>query len=104
MTFEITPALMLLLLLVTRLVSAQEIGSVFLEVPNGLITQEGNGESRLPFGYPSPVRYQQVYDASQFSRVPAGGAFLTRIFPRPDCSNTFEWRVTNLQVRISTTL
>src|SRR5207249_2251205 len=57
-----------------------------------------------PFGYPIPVRYQQVYDAAAFSEVPTGGAFLTAIFPRPDCSNTFKWLVTNLQVNLSTTL
>jgi hypothetical protein len=78
--------------------------AIQFEVPNGLLTAEGNGESRLPFGYASPARYQQVYDASQFSRLPAGGAFLTRIFMRVDCSNTWEWLVTNLQVNISTTL
>src|SRR5213075_2238108 len=80
------------------------LSSVFFEVPNGLMTVEGNGASRLPFGYSIPVRYQQVFDASQFAPVPSGGAFLTRLSLRADCSNTFTWLVTNLQVNFSTTL
>jgi hypothetical protein len=77
--------------------------SIFFEVPNGLMSVEGNDASRLPFGYTNAVRYQQVFDSSQFARVPAGGAFLTRIFPREDCSSTFKWIVTNLQINLSTT-
>ncbi len=104
MACELVHTLILILAVRAPSVAAQDIRSVFFEIPNGLMTIEANGASQLPFGYASPVRYQQVYDASQFSRVPVGGAFLTRIFPRADCSNTFEWLVTNLQVRISTTL
>src|SRR5881394_1149464 len=78
--------------------------AIFFEVPSGLSDVEGNAASRLPFGYPTPVRYQQVFDVSQFTLVPTGGAFLTRIFPRADCSSTFKWLVTNLQVNLSTTL
>jgi hypothetical protein len=79
-------------------------GTIQFEVPNGLLNVDGNDASRLPFGYPIAVHYQQVFDASQFGRVPNGGAFLTRIFPRADCSSTFKWLVTNLQVNLSTTL
>jgi len=79
-------------------------GTIQFEVPNGLMNVDGNDASRLPFGYPIEVHYQQVFDASQFGRVPNGGAFLTRIFPRADCSSTFSWLVTNLQVNLSTTL
>jgi hypothetical protein len=76
---------------------------VFFEVPNNLMTVEGNAASQLPFGYIGPVRYQQVYDASQFSQLPLGGAFLGRIFFRADCASQRSWLVTNLQVSLSIT-
>ena len=76
----------------------------FFEVPNGLLTVEGNDASRFPFAYLGPVRYQQVYEASQFSLVHTGGAYLTRIFFRRDCASSNNWIVTNLQVNLSTTL
>jgi hypothetical protein len=86
------------------LLAAGPATPIQFEVPNGLLAIDANGASQLPFGYASPVRYQQVFDASQFTRVPAGGAFLTRIFPRADCSSTRSWLVTNLQVNLSTSL
>src|SRR5437870_5548328 len=64
------------------------------EVPNGLLNTNGNDASRLPFGYLGPVRYQQVYHASQFLRVPPGGAFITHIYFRPACSSSRSWVVT----------
>src|SRR5437899_2403168 len=67
-------------------------------VPNGLENVEGNDSSLLPFGVEGSVRYQQVYDASQFSRLPPGGAFLDVIFFRNDCKNGYAVLVTNLQV------
>jgi hypothetical protein len=92
------------LVLALAIGAAQETRSEFFEVPNGLIDLEGNAASRLPFGYPSPVHYHQVFDASQFARLPPGGAFLSWISFRPDCSSTFTWLVTNLQLNLSTTL
>src|SRR5213593_1187193 len=77
-----------------------QAAQIFFEVPNGLLSTNGNDASRLPFGYLGPVRYQQVYDASQFSRVPPKGAFITRIFFRPACSSTRSWVLTNLQVNV----
>ncbi len=76
----------------------------FFEVPNGLMDVEGNDASRLPFDYLGPVRCQQVYDASQFSKVPIGGAFLCRIFLRADCANRRTWRATNVLVNLSITM
>lgn len=83
--------------------SAAAVQLVWFEVPNGLMNTEGNDFSYLPFSYLKPVRYQQVFDASQFSRIPTGGAFLTRIFWRADCSHQKSWIVTNLQINFSTT-
>jgi len=75
----------------------------FVPVPNELEASYGNTNSGLPFAHLGPVRYQQVYDASQFSKLPAGGAFLSVIFLRASCLSQRNWRVTNLQVNMSTT-
>jgi hypothetical protein len=84
--------------------SATARADVFdLYIPANSENVEGNDVSDLPFGYPSPVRYQQVYNASAFSRVPAGGAFLTGIFLRGDCLPAWSGTVTNVQVKLSTT-
>jgi len=83
-------------------ISLQTAG-VFFVVPNSLSNTNGNDGTRLPFSYLGEVRYQQVYDASQFSLLPPGGAFLTRIFLIVDCGSTWSWLVTNLQVNVSTT-
>ena len=90
--------------LATSAAEAQLPDWVQFEVPNGLMTVEGNGASRLPFAYEGPVRYQQVFAASQFSRVPEGGAYLTYIWFRRNCASSNSWTVTNLQVNLSTTL
>ena len=79
-------------------------GSDFIAVPNNLISSEGNDGSRLPFAYLGPVRYQQVFAASQFSALPTGGAYLGRIYFRINCPTYRGWLVTNLQVNFSTTL
>jgi hypothetical protein len=76
---------------------------VYVEVPNGLLDVDGNTNSRLPFAVLGPVRYQQVYDASQFSNVPTGGSFVTRIMLRADCTSQGSWFTSDLEVRLSTT-
>jgi hypothetical protein len=85
------------------LVLAVQATPIQFVVPNSLMNTNGNDASILPFGYLGQVRYQQVYDASQFSLVPPGGAFITRIFLSVDCSSRKTWLVTNLQVNVSTT-
>jgi hypothetical protein len=82
---------------------AQFPQKVEFEIPNGLKEVEGNEGTLIPFSDVRPVRYQQVYDASDFSRVPAGGAFISRIFLRADCGNTGGYLSTNLQLNLSTT-
>src|SRR5690349_9440945 len=49
-------------------------------VPNSLATVEGNGETITPFDEAVPIRYQQVYAASQFG----SGGLITQIAFRPD--------------------
>src|SRR5262245_23924365 len=94
--------LIALLQLLPLMLLAQLPPIEFVVVPNELENVEGNDGSRLPFGELGTVRYQQVYDASQFSRLPPGGAFLDRIFFRSDCNNGLAVLVTNLQVNAST--
>jgi hypothetical protein len=78
--------------------------SVRIAVPNELAQVEGNAGSRLPFDYNSPVHYQQVYDASQFAKVPTGGAWVTFIHFRADITSSTGWGITNLRVNLSTTI
>lgn len=54
-------------------------------VPNDALDQDGNDFSYFPFGVKR--RYQQVYDASQFSAVPLGGGYIVEILFRADCSH-----------------
>jgi hypothetical protein len=57
-------------------------------VPNTNATVEGNGGNIVPFDLTSggftTARYQQVYAASQFGSVPAGGAYITAVVFRVD--------------------
>ena len=83
--------------------NGQSLFHVWFEVPNGLLDVEGNDGTIIPFGDLRPVRYQQVCDGSQFSQLPAGGAFVTRIFLKPDCGSNWDFVSTNLQLNLSTT-
>ena len=84
--------------------SATRGENILFTVPEGFYFSEGNDGSRLPFAYLGPVRYQQVFDASDFGTLPPGGAYLTRIFLQVNCpSCNCGWLVTNLQVTVSTT-
>ena len=85
------------------LMNSQNQSQLWFEVPNGLMQVEGNDGTEIPFNYLGPVRYQQVYDASQFSKVPAGGAFISRVFLRADCNSAGNQVSSNIQVRLSTT-
>jgi len=96
-----------LILWVSVLSPAALYGSgVDLVVPNDAENQEGNDASVVPFviAVGGTERYQQVYEASQFSAVKAGGSFVTEIYFRPDCYyGTGGSLTTNLLVNFSTT-
>jgi hypothetical protein len=84
--------------------------SVFFGVPAALEQVEGNDSLiqplfTMPGHLPSRVgiHFQQVIAAAEFGRLPPGGAWLTRLFIRPDCGSSGETFVTNLQIRLSTT-
>src|SRR5207247_2265159 len=52
--------------------------------PNDLTNTEGNSGSTYPFGGAAASRYQQVFDASQFSAISSGGGYITGIAFRPN--------------------
>ena len=72
--------------------------------PNSLAAAEGNLENRLPFLVNGGMRYQQVYNASQFATVGAGNP-ITQIAFRPDATDgaAFSRNLSNVTIRLSTT-
>lgn len=84
-----------------------------LVAPNAFATAEGDSQNFLPF-FPGtdgntppaeePVRYQQVYAASQFNSVPSGGAMITQIAFRLDGTDPtpFALTIANIQIDLST--
>jgi len=78
--------------------------STYITVPNGFYNVEGNSFSDLTFGKLTPVRYQQIFAASQFSQLPPGGSFISVITFRADCSSADTVGIPNLQINLSTSL
>ncbi len=77
-----------------------------LVVPNALATVEGGTGNSYPFnlGTNTTMRYQQVYAASEFGAMPAGGAFITGIAFRRDAGwPTFSATLPAVQINLSTT-
>ena len=62
----------------------------------------------LPMVEGGTSRYQQVFDASMFTKtgdgLPPEGAFLTTLLYRAACDSLRGWFLTNLQINASTTL
>ena len=78
-------------------------------VPNSATSTEGDGENAFPFdiastGRTDTMRYQQLYDASQFSNFSSGG-FITQIIFRPDAfaGGAFAATLPDMQINLSTT-
>jgi hypothetical protein len=71
--------------------------------PNSLATVAGDVDDAFPF-FSSGIRYQQVYDHTQFSTL-AGPMLLTQIAFRPFGGNTgpFSTTIPNIQIDFSTT-
>ena len=85
-----------------------EFHPIRIDVPAELEKVRGNGSSKIPFGFNlgQSVRFQQVFHASQFSKLPQGGAFLTWFQNiRGACGPGSGALVmfTNCQIRMSTT-
>ena len=77
-------------------------------VPNNLATTEGNIDNAVPFNLAyanlTSRRYQQVFDASQFSSF-TGPQLITQIAFRPDrrYGSAFSSTLANIQIDLSTT-
>src|SRR3984893_15100351 len=75
-----------------------------LVVPNEWTTAQGDTGNLLPLFSEQPIRYQQVFDASQFSRLNSGGGLINRIaFRGHGPGIPFTATVPQLQVNLSTT-
>jgi phosphatidylinositol-3-phosphatase len=75
-----------------------------LVVPNEWSTAQGDAGNLFPLFSSQPIRYQQVFDAAQFSRLNPGGGLINRIAFRGHGPGTpFTGTVAQLQVNLSTT-
>ena len=73
-------------------------------VPNEWSTAQGDAGNLFPLFSSKPMRYQQVFDASQFSRLNPGGGLINRLAFRGHGPGTpFTGTVAQLQVNLSTT-
>jgi hypothetical protein len=75
-----------------------------LIVPNQWSTAQSDAGNLFPLFSAQPIRYQQVFDASQFARLNPGGGLINRIAFRGHGPGTpFTANVPQLQVNLSTT-
>jgi len=75
-----------------------------LVVPNEWSTAQGDAGNLFPLFSSKPMRYQQVFDAPQFSRLNPGGGLINRIAFRGHGPGVpFTATVPQLQVNVSTT-
>jgi len=75
-----------------------------LIVPNEWSTAQGDAGNLFPLFSSKPIRYQQVFDASQFSRLTPGGGLINRIAFRGHGPGVpFTGTVAQLQANLSTT-
>ena len=75
-----------------------------LVVPNKWSTAQGDAGNLLPVFSAQPIRYQQVFDTSQFSRLNPGGGLINRMAFRGHGPGVpFTGTVAQLQVNLSTT-
>ena len=75
-----------------------------IAIPNSNLQTEGNSSSRYPFSLPGfTVRYQQVYDSSQFSLATNGGWIYWLIFRADGLSSGFTATASDIEIHLSTT-
>jgi hypothetical protein len=75
-----------------------------LVVPNQWTSVQGDTGNLFPLFSSQPIRYQEVFDASQFSRLNPGGGLINRIAFRGHGPGTpFTGTVAQLQINLSTT-
>ena len=79
---------------------------ISIVAPNALANVDGNSYETYPFdGYIYSMRYQQVFDASQFAAIADGGGYIQLIALRADgaCRSGIGQSISNLQMSLSTT-
>jgi phosphatidylinositol-3-phosphatase len=75
-----------------------------LVVPGEWAAVQGDAGNLFPFFSSQPMRYQQVFDAAQFSRLNPGGGLISRIAFRGHGPGVpFAATVPQLQIKLSTT-
>ncbi len=75
-----------------------------LVVPNALSTTQGDTGNLFPLFSAQPIRYQQVFKSSEFSRLNPGGGLINRIaFRGHGPGIPFAGAIPQLQVNLSTT-
>jgi len=78
-------------------------------VPAANTSIEGNASNAFPFNLGalevSSMRYQQIYAASEFASLAAGGEFITELRFRPDATDgaAFSAALNDIQFNLSTT-
>jgi hypothetical protein len=84
--------------------SIDVVDTLTVVVPNGLATTSGRGGNGFPLNISSPVRYQQIYAASQFPSN-TGPFLISEIAFRPSSTSggAFTSTVQQLIVELSTT-
>jgi hypothetical protein len=72
--------------------------------PNALRSVQGDTGNLLPILSKQPIRYQQVYDKSQFASFASGGEYITQLAFRVHSPGIpFSASISDLQVNLSTT-
>jgi hypothetical protein len=97
-----------LVILNLALFGLQSAGAITIVAPNNLANAYGGAVNLAPFdiaGFYAPsMRYQQMYDASQFGSIAAGGGYITQIaFRAASIDGAFSATLPNIQFDLSTT-
>lgn len=73
--------------------------------PNQAAVIKSIRSTTIPFGTNwGGARYQQVFSATEFTNMPAGGGFIWNIDMRPGCGGGQGTFITNMVVRMSSTI
>ncbi len=87
------------------LVTAAYCAGFGITVPNEFFNRIGNSASELPFDTgTNSIRYQQVFDASQFGQIGPGGAVITMLsFNVAASGQGFDTTLPSIRIDLSTT-
>jgi hypothetical protein len=96
---------LIVLLVASAIPSATAAETIAIVVPNQFAHADGDVQMSFPFDSETPLRYQQVHHASQFSGIGPGGGWITRLGFRVDDGWQSHFLVDDpsVQVNLSTT-